>query len=554
MSIASLAPRADFPLLAANPALHYLDSAATSQKPAAVLDALRHFYETSNANPHRGAYALSALATDAYHDARATIARFVGVADADCLIFTRGTTESMNLVASSWGGAHVGPGDEIVVSALEHHANFVPWQQLALRTGATLRIVELTATQTIDLDMLRDVVGARTKIVAITHVSNAVGSITPLHDVVRIVRARSAAVIVVDGAQAVPHLAVRFDALDVDFYAFSGHKLLGPMGIGVLVGRRALLEAMPPYQFGGDMIEWVRDTDSTWNVLPHKFEAGTPNAADAVALAAAVRYLDGLGMDKVRAHEIALLEAAEARVRALPGVTERCAELLAGRRASARSGHDSRSTRGLHPGRPSLRPAPHAAARCQRHGAGQLLRVQRWPRRGRAGRRARGGAAAVRDRRLSSVAPFTASIAAMYQDALLAHHRAPHNRRVIESPTTSGARKNPVCGDEITVMVSLDADTVCDVAFTGRSCSIGVDDDGRGAGAHGERCAGPGRRGRPHAASGRQRWRPRGCGARAVAGCPHTAARRRAVPRAPRLRHATLASVARSARRQTVRR
>ena len=321
MSLTSLAPRADFPLLAANPALHYLDSAATSQKPAAVLDALRHFYETSNANPHRGAYALSAQATDAYHEARATIARFVGVADTDCLLFTRGTTESINLVASSWGGAHVGIGDEIVVTALEHHANFVPWQQLALRTGATLRIVELTPTHTIDLDMLRDVVGARTKIVAITHVSNAVGSITPLQDVVRIVRSRSAAVIVVDGAQAVPHLAVNFDALDIDFYAFSGHKLLGPMGIGVLVGRRPLLEAMPPYQFGGDMIEWVRDTDSTWNVLPYKFEAGTPNAADAVALAAAVRYLDGLGMARVRSHELALLEAAEASVRALPGVT-----------------------------------------------------------------------------------------------------------------------------------------------------------------------------------------------------------------------------------------
>ena len=308
-------------MLAANPVLHYLDSAATSQKPAAVLDAIRGFYETANANPHRGAYALSAAATDAYHDARTTIARFVGLSDADCLIFTRGTTESMNVVASSWGDTHVGAGDEIVVSALEHHANFVPWQQLARRTGATLRIVELTPTQTIDLDQLRDVVGARTKIVAITHVSNAVGAITPLHEVVRIVRSRSAAVIVVDGAQAVPHLPVHFDALDIDFYAFSGHKLLGPMGIGVLVGRRALLEAMPPYQFGGDMIEWVRDTDSTWNVLPHKFEAGTPNAADAVGLAAAVRYLEALGMADVRAHEVALLEAAEARVRALPGVT-----------------------------------------------------------------------------------------------------------------------------------------------------------------------------------------------------------------------------------------
>jgi cysteine desulfurase/selenocysteine lyase len=318
---ASLAPRSAFPLLAGAPALHYLDSAATSQKPAVVLDALRHFYETANANPHRGAYALSARATEVYHEARATIARFVGVADSDCLIFTRGTTEAVNLVASSWGRANVSAGDEIVVTALEHHANFIPWQQLALATGATLRIVELTAQQTIDLDQLREVVNTRTKLVAITHVSNAVGSITPLAEVVHMVRARSAAVIMVDGAQAVPHLPVHFDALGVDFYAFSGHKLLGPMGIGCLVGRRALLEHMPPYQFGGDMIEWVRDFDCTWNVLPHKFEAGTPNAADAVALAAAVTYLETLGMANVRAHELALLELAESRIKALPGVT-----------------------------------------------------------------------------------------------------------------------------------------------------------------------------------------------------------------------------------------
>jgi cysteine desulfurase/selenocysteine lyase len=319
--LSSLAPRSEFPLLAANPGLHYLDSAATSQKPAVVLDAIRNFYETANANPHRGAYALSARATDLYHEARATVARFAGVADADAVIFTRGTTEAMNLVASSWGRANVQAGDEIVITALEHHANFVPWQQLALATGATLRIVELRDDQTIDLDQLRALVNTRTKLVAITHVSNAVGAITPLEDVVHLVRARSAAVIVVDGAQAVPHLPVAFDALDIDFYAFSGHKLLGPMGIGCLIGRRALLEKMPPYQYGGDMIEWVRDTDSTWNVIPHKFEAGTPSAADAVALAAAIRYLEQLGMANVRAHEVALLERAEAAVRALPGVT-----------------------------------------------------------------------------------------------------------------------------------------------------------------------------------------------------------------------------------------
>ncbi len=342
-TLTALAPRSDFPLLAANPAMHYLDSAATSQKPAAVLDALRGFYESSNANPHRGAYALSAAATDAYHDARATIARFLGVADTDCLIFTRGTTESMNLVASSWGQTNVRAGDEIVVSALEHHANFVPWQQLARRSGATLRIVELNADQSIDVASMRDIVNERTRLVAITHVSNAVGSITPLADVVRIVRSRSAAIIVVDGAQAVPHLPVHVDALDVDFYAFSGHKMLGPMGIGGLVGKRALLESMPPYQFGGDMIEWVHDTDSTWNVLPHKFEAGTPNAADAVALAAAVRYLAALDMAQVRSHELALLQLADARLRAMPGVT------VYGPDASRRSGVISFSVEGVHP-------------------------------------------------------------------------------------------------------------------------------------------------------------------------------------------------------------
>ena len=339
----ALAPRTDFPLLAAHPAMHYLDSAATSQKPRAVLDAIREFYETANANPHRGAYALSAAATDAYHDARTTVARFLGAADTDCLIFTRGTTEALNLVASSWGRANVHAGDEIVVSALEHHANFVPWQQLAKANGATLRIVELTAQQTIDLDSLRDAVNARTKVVAITQVSNAVGAITPVADVVSVVRAQSAAIIVMDSAQAVPHLPLAFDTLGVDFLAFSGHKMLGPMGIGGLIGRRALLEAMPPYQFGGDMIEWVNDFDSTWNVLPHKFEAGTPNAADAVGLAAAARYLETLGMSRVREHELALLELVDARLRAMPGVT------LHGPPATQRSGVISFSVEGVHP-------------------------------------------------------------------------------------------------------------------------------------------------------------------------------------------------------------
>lgn len=339
----SLAARSDFPLLAANPSLHYLDSAATSQKPRVVLDALTHFYETTNANPHRGAYALSAEATEVYHAARNTVAGFMGLADSDCLVFTRGTTEALNLVATSWGRSQIKAGDEIVVTALEHHANFVPWQQLALGTGAVLRIAELRDDQSIDIDHLSSLLNAKTRAVCIAQVSNAVGAITPLKEVVRLVRERSSAVIVVDGAQGAPHIPVSFDALHIDFYAFSGHKLLGPMGIGALLGRRALLESIPPYQFGGDMIEWVRDDDSTWNVLPHKFEAGTPNAADAVGLAAAVNYLQGIGMDRVREHEVHLLELAEARIRSLPGIT------VYGPPAAERSGVLSFSVADIHP-------------------------------------------------------------------------------------------------------------------------------------------------------------------------------------------------------------
>lgn len=313
--------KADFPLLAGRPELHYLDSAASAQKPGVVLDALRDYYTMSYANPHRGAYALSVDATERYHAARERIARFLGVRDSDTLIFTRGTTEAINLVASAWGGANVRSGDEIVVTAMDHHANFVPWQQLASVAGAKFSVCELTADGRLDLDMLRSLITPRTRVVAFPHVSNALGTVNPVREIVAMVRELSDAVIVCDGAQGAPHLAVDFDTLGVDFYAFSGHKMCGPMGIGGLIGRRALLEAMPPYQFGGDMIEFVFDARSTWNVLPHKLEAGTPNAADAVALAAAVDYLDALGMDEVRAHEQALGALATEQLEAIEGVT-----------------------------------------------------------------------------------------------------------------------------------------------------------------------------------------------------------------------------------------
>ena len=336
------ARRQDFPLLAATPGLHYLDSAATSQKPRVVLDAMRDYYERDNANPHRGAYDLSARATERYHAARERVARFVGVADADCLIFTRGTTEALNLVATAWGPANVGPGDEIVVTGLEHHANFVPWQQLALARGARFVVCPLTADHHVDLDAMRRLVGPRTRLVAFSHVSNALGTMNDVRTLAEIAHGVGA-LAVCDGAQAVPHLRVGFDGLGVDFYAFSGHKMCGPMGIGGLIGRRATLEAMSPYQFGGDMIEFVRDDHSTWNVLPHKFEAGTPNVGDAVGLAAACDYLDAIGMDAVLAHEQGLVRLATERLAGIEGLR------VYGPPASQRSGVVSFTVSDIHP-------------------------------------------------------------------------------------------------------------------------------------------------------------------------------------------------------------
>ena len=337
------ARRGEFPLLVKNPGLHYLDSAATAQKPAVVLDAMREYYETDYANPHRGAYDLSARSTERYDRARKRVAAFIGVKDADTLIFTRGTTESLNLVASAWGRSNVNTGDEIVITGMEHHANFVPWQQLALEKGAALRICELTDDGRIDLAQLRTLVGSKTRVVAFSHVSNALGTINPVAEIAAIARGVGA-LVVCDGAQAAPHLALDVDALDVDFYAFSGHKMCGPMGIGVLVGRREILESMPPYQMGGDMIEFVYDERSTWNVLPHKFEAGTPNVAGAVGLAAACEYLDGIGMDAVRAHEQALLELAQKLLGEIPGV-----RIYGPASVADRSGVVSFTLDGVHP-------------------------------------------------------------------------------------------------------------------------------------------------------------------------------------------------------------
>jgi cysteine desulfurase/selenocysteine lyase len=339
----TLAPRSDFPLLAASPGLTYLDSAATSQKPRVVLDAIQAYYEHDNANPHRGAYALSVRATHRYHEARSRIAQFIGAqADSDAVLFTRGTTEALNLVARSWGEANIVAGDRIIVTRMEHHGCFVPFQQLAKRKGAEFCIVELTSTGELDLTHLRSLLTERAKVVALPHVSNVLGTINPVAEIVAMAHAVGARV-VCDGAQAVPHLPVDVAALGVDFYAFSGHKMGGPMGSGVLWGRRALLDAMPPWQMGGDMIESVGDQETTWNVVPHRFEAGTPNVEAAVGLAAAADWLSALGMARVRAHEVALVRVMLERLSAIDGVK------VYGPPAERRSGAVSFSIEGVHP-------------------------------------------------------------------------------------------------------------------------------------------------------------------------------------------------------------
>jgi len=297
--------RADFPLLdqtANGHALAYLDNAATSQRPLAVIDAVNQFQLQDNANVHRGLYDLSRRATEAYENARVRVAKFVNAPSHDEVIWVRGTTEAINLVASSWGGQNLKPGDEIVLTVLEHHSNIVPWQMVTERTGAVIRWVDIDEQGRLLLEDYDRLLNERTKLVAVGHASNALGTINPVRTIVEKAHAVGALVLV-DGAQAAPHLPVDVRSLGCDFYALSGHKMCGPMGIGALWARRELLDAMPPYQGGGDMIDTVTMECSTWAKVPHKFEAGTPNAAGAVGLAAACDYIDAIGHDALLAWE-----------------------------------------------------------------------------------------------------------------------------------------------------------------------------------------------------------------------------------------------------------
>jgi cysteine desulfurase / selenocysteine lyase len=314
--------RADFPLLARHVngrPLAYLDNAASTQRPRAVLDAVNHYETHLHSNVHRGVHTLSQLATDAFEAARERVRRFLNAASTREIIFVRGTTEAINLVAQSWGRSSLQPGDEILVSALEHHANIVPWQMAAAATGARLVVAPIDARGQLREDAFESLLGERTRLVAMAHVSNALGTILPVQRIVAAARRRGIPVLL-DGAQAVAHERVDVRALDCDFYCFSGHKLYAPTGIGVLYGRAQLLDAMPPWQGGGEMIRTVSFERSTWNDLPFKFEAGTPNISGAIGLAAAMDYLEGLDVTQAAAHEQSLLAAATEALARIPGI------------------------------------------------------------------------------------------------------------------------------------------------------------------------------------------------------------------------------------------
>lgn len=315
--------RADFPILhqeVNGRPLVYLDNAATSQKPAVVVEAIEGFYRRDNANVHRGLHELSRRSTERYEGARGVVASWLGVEDPAEVIWTRGATEAINLVARAWGDSHLREGDEILLTDLEHHSNLVPWQMLAARTGARLRYLELNDEGELILDDLpRILEGGRVRIAAISQVSNALGTLNPVAEIARQVKAHGGLVLV-DGAQGAAHAPVRIPDLGIDFYVFSGHKMCGPTGVGVLWARRELLEAMEPFQGGGDMIDEVHRDHSTWAQLPYKFEAGTPNISGAIGLAEAIRYLNAVGAERILAHEQRLVRRTMEALEAMPGI------------------------------------------------------------------------------------------------------------------------------------------------------------------------------------------------------------------------------------------
>lgn len=338
--------RQDFPILEQlvnDEPLVYLDNAATTQKPQAVIDQLVRYYQHDNANVHRGVHTLAERATAQYEAARVKVQQFINAASSAEIVFTKGTTQSLNWIAGSFGPTVVQAGDEIVISYMEHHSNLVPWQQLAKKTGAKLRYIDLLPDGQLDLEAAKQVIGPRTKIVSLAHASNVLGVVNPVKTIAALVHAQGG-YMVVDGAQAVPHMPVDVQALDADFYAFSGHKMLGPTGIGVLYGKRALLEQLPPVEYGGEMIDFVGLQESTFKELPWRLEGGTPNIAGAIGLGTAIDYLNQIGITNIQAHEQALVAEALPALQAIDGLT-----IYGPQEASQRTGVIAFNLDNLHP-------------------------------------------------------------------------------------------------------------------------------------------------------------------------------------------------------------
>jgi len=316
--------RNDFPILHQTlygKPLVYLDNAATTQKPQCVIDTVRHYYEQDNSNIHRGVHTLSERATAAYEASRETIRAFFNAKSTKEVVFTRGATESINLIASSWGGANIGKGDEVLITHMEHHSNIVPWQMLCERTGAVLKVIPMNEAGELDMEAFASLLSERTKLLGVVHMSNALGTINPIEAMIKQAHAVGAKVLV-DGAQAAAHVAVDVQALDVDFYVTSAHKMYGPTGVGVLIAKQSLLEDMPPYQGGGDMILMVTFEKTQYNDLPHKFEAGTPNIAGVIGFGEAIQYIQSIGLDKIAAREKVLLDYATTQAQAFEGLKQ----------------------------------------------------------------------------------------------------------------------------------------------------------------------------------------------------------------------------------------
>ncbi len=465
----------DFPILKN---IIYLDSASTTQKPTAVINAIKKYYEEDNANVHRGVYKLSLKATMAYEKAHEVVAKFIG-AQFEEVIFTKGTTESLNLLAYSLGKT-LKAGDEIVLTEMEHHSNLVPWQQLAKEKGLILKFIPITSDFRLDMRKARELITSKTRIVSVTHVSNVLGTINPVKELAALAH-EVGAVMIVDAAQSVPHMPINVKELNCDFLAFSGHKMCGPTGIGVLYGKKELLEKMDPFLYGGDMIKEVTFEKSTWNDLPWKFEAGTPNIAGAIGLAAAINYLQKIGMEKIQQHEQELTRYALQQLSSLPGLT-----LIGPASAEERGAVFSFTVEGMHPHDVSeLLDQANICVRGGHHCAMPLHQKLEIPGSVRAslyfyntGGDIEALLTALSEMMTTITNPLEITAGELteeqelHQENILDHYKYPRNKKALEVYTLTHREHNPLCGDEIQCYLLLNHTTMKEISFLGQGCAI----------------------------------------------------------------------------------